>query len=284
MGWHILHFLWQYELILTYICQTKHFYQLPSAEWVSHAESWIVSIFFLFILLIFQIGAIYMWSYVYNIVRIYSSNNSGQKQDDFTENVKSVGETTENLSNSSMEPPLPLNGCSAVKVHLNQFEIDRTTSKGKTEVGYVYISVLLSLLRLFLFSLCFSLFFLESIFGQISFSPALFFDYDLLIGIIHILNWKCWGTSFLNSGFVKMLVHLASCNIDYIEGLDDNVVVSFCFSSRSSDAFVKLSSYVASLLWQVPPLEKIKSVLQTFATKMDLRKFFAPSTIAAVRL
>ncbi|KAJ4714002.1 putative Auxin efflux carrier family protein [Melia azedarach] len=111
------------------------------------------------------IGAIYMWSYVYNIVRIYSSNNSGQKQDDFTENVKSVGETTENLSNSSMEPPLPLNGCSAVKVHLNQFEIDRTTSKGKTEV---------------------------------------------------------------------------------------------------------------------PPLEKIKSVLQTFAAKMDLRKFFAPSTIAAI--
>ncbi|KAH9802333.1 protein PIN-LIKES 1 [Citrus sinensis] len=64
------------------------------------------------------IGAIYMWSYVYNIVRIYSSctNSEGEKLDNSTENITPMEETTEKLSNSRMRPLLPLNGCSAVQL------------------------------------------------------------------------------------------------------------------------------------------------------------------------
>lgn len=100
------------------------------------------------LLLIFQIGAIYMWSYVYNIVRIYSSctNSEGEKLDNSTENITPMEETTEKLSNSRMRPLLPLNGCSAVKDHLNHFELDCSITARKPQVGKssnfdLYVSV-----------------------------------------------------------------------------------------------------------------------------------------------
>ncbi|KAL9443858.1 hypothetical protein AB3S75_017104 [Citrus x aurantiifolia] len=82
------------------------------------------------------IGAIYMWSYVYNIVRIYSSctNSEGEKLDNSTENITPMEETTEKLSNSRMRPLLPLNGCSAVKDHLNHFELDCSITARKPQV------------------------------------------------------------------------------------------------------------------------------------------------------
>lgn len=82
------------------------------------------------------IGAIYMWSYVYNIVRIYSSctNSEGEKLDNSTENITPMEDTTEKLSNSRMRPLLPLNGCSAVKDHLNHFELDCSITARKPQV------------------------------------------------------------------------------------------------------------------------------------------------------
>ncbi|KAH9802334.1 protein PIN-LIKES 1 [Citrus sinensis] len=82
------------------------------------------------------IGAIYMWSYVYNIVRIYSSctNSEGEKLDNSTENITPMEETTEKLSNSRMRPLLPLNGCSAVKDHLNHFELDCSITARKPQI------------------------------------------------------------------------------------------------------------------------------------------------------
>ncbi|GAY65834.1 hypothetical protein CUMW_244120, partial [Citrus unshiu] len=84
-----------------------------------------------------KIGAIYMWSYVYNIVWIYSSctNSEGEKLDNSTENITPMEETTEKLSNSHMKPLLPLNGCSAIKDHLNHFDHDCSITARKPQVG-----------------------------------------------------------------------------------------------------------------------------------------------------
>ncbi|ESR44766.1 hypothetical protein CICLE_v10003371mg [Citrus x clementina] len=85
----------------------------------------------------YGIEAIYMWSYVYNIVRMYSSctNSEGEKLDNSTENVTPMEETTQKLSKSRKKPLLPLNGCSAVKGHLNHFDHDCSITARKPQVG-----------------------------------------------------------------------------------------------------------------------------------------------------
>ncbi|XP_020539852.1 protein PIN-LIKES 1 isoform X2 [Jatropha curcas] len=83
------------------------------------------------------IGAVYMWSYVYNIMRIYSSNNcEGAKLDDLTKVANSPGETTENLSKCSAGPLLPLKNHSPNEDHTNHFELDCTVSEEKI-VGFI---------------------------------------------------------------------------------------------------------------------------------------------------
>ncbi|KAK2657707.1 hypothetical protein Ddye_010759 [Dipteronia dyeriana] len=61
------------------------------------------------------IGSIYMWLYVYNIVRIFSSKNPEviTKTDNIDSTIKSIAERAENVPNSHTGPLLPLNiGCS----------------------------------------------------------------------------------------------------------------------------------------------------------------------------
>ncbi|XP_031269229.1 protein PIN-LIKES 3-like isoform X3 [Pistacia vera] len=85
------------------------------------------------------IGSICFWSYVYNILRIYSNKNSeGAKLDDFTESTKSEVETAASLSNSRLGPLLPLNVSSLKEDHLDHQELDRTNiNEGKLKVPLI---------------------------------------------------------------------------------------------------------------------------------------------------
>ena len=80
-----------------------------------------------------------MWSYVYNIVRIFSSKNSEEAKVDDTDNIRPVGERDDgNLSPKEghcIGPLLPVIGCSPKEDHLDQFERDCPISEGKTKVG-----------------------------------------------------------------------------------------------------------------------------------------------------
>ncbi|KAA8547622.1 hypothetical protein F0562_004051 [Nyssa sinensis] len=62
------------------------------------------------------IGAIYLWSYVYNIVRISLIKiTKAADIDDSIINVKSTGETSELFQGNCTEPFLPSKGCSSVE-------------------------------------------------------------------------------------------------------------------------------------------------------------------------
>ncbi|KAK1587395.1 hypothetical protein Q3G72_012407 [Acer saccharum] len=87
------------------------------------------------------IGAIYLWSYVYNIVRIFSSKNSEEAKVDDTDNTRPVGERdNENLSpkdDHCIGPLLPVIGCSPKEDRLDQFERDCPISEGKTKLRFL---------------------------------------------------------------------------------------------------------------------------------------------------
>lgn len=83
----------------------------------------------------FQIGAIYMWSYVYNIVRIYSSNDSeGDKQDVISNGPKCTGGSSETLSKCSSPPLLPLKDNSQNEDNVDRFKLSCSMSNGKEKV------------------------------------------------------------------------------------------------------------------------------------------------------
>lgn len=76
-----------------------------------------------------------MWSYAYNILRVYSSKDSeGVNPDALTKDTKSAGETPENLSKCCAGPMLPLKECSPNEGHTDHFELVCTESKEKVKV------------------------------------------------------------------------------------------------------------------------------------------------------
>ncbi|TXG59227.1 hypothetical protein EZV62_013800 [Acer yangbiense] len=86
------------------------------------------------------IGAIFLWSYVFNIVRLYSSKSfEATKLDNSTErqSINPVNERAENLSNSHTGPLLPLNESSVKAYHLDQFELDCPISEGRPKVPFL---------------------------------------------------------------------------------------------------------------------------------------------------
>ncbi|KAH7566132.1 hypothetical protein JRO89_XS08G0100200 [Xanthoceras sorbifolium] len=77
------------------------------------------------------IGSVYLWLYVYNIIRLYSSKNcEASRLDNSTEISINpvVGD-----SNSRTGPLLPLNGFSPKEDSLDQFEQDCPISEGKPQ-------------------------------------------------------------------------------------------------------------------------------------------------------
>ena len=84
----------------------------------------------------FQICSIYLWSYVYHIVRIYSSKDSDEPGLDELpeEGTGSAGETTENLPKCSAGPLLPLKEPSLEEGHMENLELDCVVSQQKAKV------------------------------------------------------------------------------------------------------------------------------------------------------
>lgn len=84
-----------------------------------------IRLFILFLL--FQLGTIYIWTIVYNVVRIYSCkiSNNEVKVDDSKGNPASQLETDpENISRSQTD-------------HVKQLEIESTVSNGRPKVNLI---------------------------------------------------------------------------------------------------------------------------------------------------
>jgi len=84
----------------------------------------------------FQIGAMYLWSYVYHIVRVYSSSKDSDepKLDELPEGAESAGETTENLPKCRTAPLLPLKEPSLEEGHMEHLELDCVVPQEKAKV------------------------------------------------------------------------------------------------------------------------------------------------------
>ncbi|KAL3577270.1 hypothetical protein D5086_022553 [Populus alba] len=75
------------------------------------------------------IGSIFLWSYVYNIVRIYSSTDSDEtKPDALPEGIESAREITPGPMLFLKEP--------SIDEGMENFELDRAVSKGKAKVPF----------------------------------------------------------------------------------------------------------------------------------------------------
>lgn len=72
---------------------------------------------FIFVL---QVGAIYIWSYVYNIMRLYA--NKGSTTNDSTVEIKYAGETSQTLPESCTEALLPSRDCLDSRDYSDQVE------------------------------------------------------------------------------------------------------------------------------------------------------------------
>ncbi|RZC67454.1 hypothetical protein C5167_011138 [Papaver somniferum] len=66
------------------------------------------------------IGAIYLWSYVYNLVRIFSTNTEETKEDIPVSSLKFPDETSKLFSESCTEELLPSNYCSISRISEDQ--------------------------------------------------------------------------------------------------------------------------------------------------------------------
>ena len=87
--------------------------------------------------LIFQLGSIYTWSYVYNIVRIYTRKISNLATvDDSTVSAVSATETdTENPSKCSTEALVTAEDRSQTNDHVKQLEIECTVPDEQAKVN-----------------------------------------------------------------------------------------------------------------------------------------------------
>ena len=94
---------------------------------------------------VLQIGAIYLWSYVYNIVRIFSSKvNEKVNADEFTSNKKPNGATSKLLHGNSSEAVLPSENCSVSVDNANKLilpseeekKVAPSASFAKNEIYY----------------------------------------------------------------------------------------------------------------------------------------------------
>ncbi|CAK7355881.1 unnamed protein product [Dovyalis caffra] len=85
-----------------------------------------------------MIGSIYLWSYVYHIMRIYSSKDSDEaKLDALPEGTESAGETSENLPQRRTGPLLALKEPSFEEGHMEHFELDCVVSQEKVKEPFL---------------------------------------------------------------------------------------------------------------------------------------------------
>lgn len=81
------------------------------------------------------VGAIYIWSYVYMIMRVYANNTiKDVNTHDSTISITLSGESAETFPETCTESLLPSRDCPSSDDHSNQVDVTRTTSEGKVKV------------------------------------------------------------------------------------------------------------------------------------------------------
>nr|POE89462.1 protein pin-likes 3 [Quercus suber] len=81
------------------------------------------------------VGAIYIWSYVYMIMRVYANNTiKDVNTHDSTISITLSGESAETFPETCTESLLPSGDCPSSDDHSNQVDVTRTTSEGKVKV------------------------------------------------------------------------------------------------------------------------------------------------------
>ncbi|KAM3710033.1 hypothetical protein ACJW30_02G220200 [Castanea mollissima] len=81
------------------------------------------------------VGAIYIWSYVYMIMRVYANNSiKDVNTHDSTISITLSGESAETFPETCTEPLLPSRDCPSSDDHADQVQLTHTTSEGKVKV------------------------------------------------------------------------------------------------------------------------------------------------------
>lgn len=109
-----------------------------------------------------QVGAIYIWSYVYMIMRVYANNSiKDVNTHDSTISITLSGESAETFPETCTEPLLPSRDCPSSDDHADQVELTHTTSEGKVKVFLASITIKSNTLPIFFstkkisFEICF---------------------------------------------------------------------------------------------------------------------------------
>lgn len=97
---------------------------------------------FLTVFFVFQLGSVYIWSYAYNLVRLYSPKISNEVKVDDNSVVENPVSTTksdpENPSTFSTELPfVSADDRSQTEDHVKHFEIQCTGHNGQVEEVYI---------------------------------------------------------------------------------------------------------------------------------------------------
>lgn len=127
-----------------YYCQASSFLFGVNLSWheiiyMVHSTCFLpgTSYLFMFLWLTFgmnlQIGAIYLWSYVYNIVRISSRSTKDSRGNDFSISKSSRESSTSDLG-SCTEPLISSKEFGLAGDDTNHYALPRTLSEGKAEV------------------------------------------------------------------------------------------------------------------------------------------------------
>lgn len=97
-----------------------------------------------------QVGAIYIWSYVYMIMRVYANNSiKDVNTHDSTISITLSGESAETFPETCTESLLPSRDCPSSDDHSDQVELTHTTSGGKVKVFLASITIKSNTLPLF---------------------------------------------------------------------------------------------------------------------------------------
>ena len=89
-----------------------------------------------------QVGAIYIWSYVYMIMRVYANNSIKYvNTHDSTISITLSGESAETFPETCTESLLPSRDCPSSDDHSDQVELTHTTSEEKVKVFLASITI-----------------------------------------------------------------------------------------------------------------------------------------------
>lgn len=130
--------------VFSKLCQTRESRLQPLQEWNLFSMSYCYStcriyVIFFYLILTLQVGAIYIWSYVYMIMRVFANKTSEDiDTHDSTISITFSGEPSETFSGTCTEALLPSSDCPSSDDHSDQVELPRTRSVGKVKVFKLY--------------------------------------------------------------------------------------------------------------------------------------------------